>query len=1293
MTVTEHSLGFPVNRTYYASISKTDETQTLDELLGMLLADRTSQNVKIILSCTREEKKSWKTTDIESALTKNPNIKNVAVVYDIQKELHVRSEKITKAKTAAEKLDEYLRVNKMNGTEELSRIATEIEDNLAISYTAPCHSFTLLWLKLKGSTGIKEGTGKDEYTLNLTQFSSGVIALSAVCGRGKCVTGDTLILSKKGFETIGSYDNRIRGFQSLNKELFSANNTFAKSSHFYSEEVNGTIKITNSLGIEIEGTPEHPVLIFTPNCTFEFKKLKDISCDDYVCISRNMNIFPEKSYRFDFIPSVWRSANKVNIPKKMSVKLAKFLGYYIANGSHSGNSIQFSTSNKVIANDYIKTVESLFNIKVCRQIDSRNRPNYRIFSSVIRQFLEYIFNDNLTTARYKIIPNCILQGTKEEQIAFLTTLFDCDGCLCNEQFEFLTSSKQIANSIQNMLLNFGVTTWHRLKKTKGYNWTYHNLVISSIQVDNLFNLVLKNSLKYKYKREKNVNTNKDIIPYITSFLRNKLALSSGGYFCSKNGKKYHSPLPFSLFQKNNNISYTKLERLMALAENSEIPEVKELYDLFKVLSSNNYFFSKITKKEKCDNKKVVYDFSIPSTHQFYSNGYVSHNSTLIENCQPWLRMLTRNGKLQDHFFLKDSCRELMYQDEEGTFYHITIMIDGKNKSGKVKAFAETGKDIGRMEPVTECDGNLDPYEKWVEDTFGSIDLFLRTAFYTKGNTNGVPDISTATKGEKRTLFNSLMGMDKLVAISQIAREKAKEIKAEIEKLEATISDIDYDNELTDNSEAMDACKRRIKSLSEQSSKIKFTLDEIKRQIVPCSEKENELEELEAKLSSLISEIQSCNRKLETVEKWNCISGIYSDWEKLNTDLSALNSTIDSVTKEIMEKSNRRAEYDRKKEEAFKTFTKSELEYEKFKAAVPEKTDDTCPTCGQKLPVGKIKELEERLSRQKKELSELEKHMKEKESVLISATKAVNSYTEEHIKPLESRRENLIALQSELKERIEKTGITDSDTALKAKAETYLEDKVFDRKNVLESERDNIAGRISKLKEEIASIDNSMHEARIRSLEEELSNADTLLSSAKEDLGGLKKERDILERNRKIEERTRAELKEKQHLQSNYEIVEKAFGANGIQALEMEAMAPDVAEVTNSILQSAYGDKFKVSFQTLRLGSKKELIEDFSIMVENTETGSVKPLEWLSGGEGTWIKEALFHAFSVVRMRNTKFSFRTNFLDEADGALDHDSKLRYLKMIEKAHIESGVDKTILITHSQELKDVIEQKIEL
>jgi DNA repair exonuclease SbcCD ATPase subunit len=443
----------------------------------------------------------------------------------------------------------------------------------------------------------------------------------------------------------------------------------------------------------------------------------------------------------------------------------------------------------------------------------------------------------------------------------------------------------------------------------------------------------------------------------------------------------------------------------------------------------------------------------------------------------------------------------------------------------------------------------------------------------------------------------------------------------------------------------------------------------------------------------MSEIQSCNRKLETVEKWNCISGIYSDWEKLNTDLSALNSTIDSVTKEIMEKSNRRAEYDRKKEEAFKTFTKSELEYEKFKAAVPEKTDDTCPTCGQKLPVGKIKELEERLSRQKKELSELEKHMKEKESVLISATKAVNSYTEERIKPIESRRENLIALQSELKERIEKTGITDSDTALKAKAEAYLEDKVFDRKNTLESERDNIAGRISKLKEEIASIDNSMHEARIRSLEEELSNVDTLLSSAKEDLGGLKKERDILERNRKIEERTRAELKEKQHLQSNYEIVEKAFGANGIQALEMEAMAPDVAEVTNSILQSAYGDKFKVSFQTLRLGSKKELIEDFSIMVENTETGSVKPLEWLSGGEGTWIKEALFHAFSVVRMRNTKFSFRTNFLDEADGALDHDSKLRYLKMIEKAHIESGVDKTILITHSQELKDVIEQKIEL
>ena len=156
---------------------------------------------------------------------------------------------------------------------------------------------------------------------------------------------------------------------------------------------------------------------------------------------------------------------------------------------------------------------------------------------------------------------------------------------------------------------------------------------------------------------------------------------------------------------------------------------------------------------------------------------------------------------------------------------------------------------------------------------------------------------------------------------------------------------------------------------------------------------------------------------------------------------------------------------------------------------------------------------------------------------------------------------------------------------------------------------------------------------------------------------------------------------------------KAFGKNGIQALELEALSPEVADITNKILSSAYGDRFSIEFSTLRIDSTGKQVEDFTIKVFDSESGMQKNLQDLSSGESVWIKEALYNAFSIVRSRNSSFCFQTRFLDEADGSLDGEKRLLYLKMIEAAQKISGISHTIIITHSPELKSVIQQKISL
>ena len=164
----------------------------------------------------------------------------------------------------------------------------------------------------------------------------------------------------------------------------------------------------------------------------------------------------------------------------------------------------------------------------------------------------------------------------------------------------------------------------------------------------------------------------------------------------------------------------------------------------------------------------------------------------------------------------------------------------------------------------------------------------------------------------------------------------------------------------------------------------------------------------------------------------------------------------------------------------------------------------------------------------------------------------------------------------------------------------------------------------------------------------------------------------------------------------WRFLETACGPNGIQALELDALAPSIAEVANRLLESAYDSRFKIEFRTTRIagkGSKTKQVEDFEIMINDSSDGSEQALDTLSGGEGVWIKKAIYDAFGIIRAKNTGVQFLTVFLDEADGALDPEAKAHYLRMVEAAHAESGRNHTILITHSEAIQEMIVQSIVL
>jgi exonuclease SbcC len=164
--------------------------------------------------------------------------------------------------------------------------------------------------------------------------------------------------------------------------------------------------------------------------------------------------------------------------------------------------------------------------------------------------------------------------------------------------------------------------------------------------------------------------------------------------------------------------------------------------------------------------------------------------------------------------------------------------------------------------------------------------------------------------------------------------------------------------------------------------------------------------------------------------------------------------------------------------------------------------------------------------------------------------------------------------------------------------------------------------------------------------------------------------------------------------AEWRLLELSCSDKGIQALELDAVAPSIGAIANGLLREAFGSRYQVEFSTTRMGGKgaaQTQIETFQIMILDTETGESQEIATLSGGEAVWIRRALYDAFGLIRARSTNLVFLTTFQDETDGQLDPEARLTYLRMVASAHRQAGRRHTIMITHSVELQELIPARI--
>lgn len=271
-----------------------------------------------------------------------------------------------------------------------------------------------------------------------------------------------------------------------------------------------------------------------------------------------------------------------------------------------------------------------------------------------RLFRYYGFDGN---SYEKEVPWCILQSSKECQCAFLMTLFEGDGCASklgkdnSRRISYISKSKKLCYQIQSMLLNMGIisdidyiesSNDYKIQMT-GYNCVLYYKNIGFVSERKILrNKTIVNSVMgYDYTTNENEDIEIDFdkiskkdktgnkfplelgLNNILKILHSKYVKTNStniNYVCNRDDPSFFRTI-YRYINNNDIINIMILKKYLKMVE---YLKNDENYIKLKWFSECNMSFLRIQKIE--DNENKLYDISVDITHNYVSNGFISHNS-------------------------------------------------------------------------------------------------------------------------------------------------------------------------------------------------------------------------------------------------------------------------------------------------------------------------------------------------------------------------------------------------------------------------------------------------------------------------------------------------------------------------------------------------------------------------------------------------------------------------------------------------------------------------------------------
>lgn len=441
-------------------------------------------------------------------------------------------------------------------------------------------------------------------------------------GLSKCVDKETYVLTNSGVKQIKDFNIKpIPHIQQNigNIDFYGEKNYNEVEYGWYNEPKPVKIIHTRS-GRKIRCTLNHP-LRTVENGEIKWKDAEYLKVGNFLPIQRKYE--------------QWKNTTNIN------PNVAYMVGAMVGDGCYSVKSSGLGFTN--IDKDCIKNVNKglkEWNSSKLNKIKLTNGKQYQYTvksndfqnREIKKSFIETFSTNSYNKAVCKKTPKIIFGAKFESIAAYLSGLFDTDGCCVTNtpMVEFSTKSFELAEETQFLLLVLGINANLRKQFNKKYNKNYYKLQISGTSLR-----VFRDKVGFRINRKQDIlikhcakviNDNIDIIPreLILDKLLTVREIARDTVYKTKSNKYGAQCLSKDRLSRYN-LSYVKLKEI--LNKLNESPEASQSYELklLEEIYNNNYYYDEIVKIE--DDNIETYDIHLKGEdHSFISNGFISHNS-------------------------------------------------------------------------------------------------------------------------------------------------------------------------------------------------------------------------------------------------------------------------------------------------------------------------------------------------------------------------------------------------------------------------------------------------------------------------------------------------------------------------------------------------------------------------------------------------------------------------------------------------------------------------------------------